>query len=155
MQQHNLHNKVNSIKYFCSMLKRIKSLLMFRCPGCETGQLFTKKNPYDLKNVVTMPERCQVCGQLTSLEVGFYWGAAYVSYGLAVLLCFTNFFIYYAFISIDSIQKVIIFILINAGILIALFPINMRLSRVIYLYIFVNKKDKYKSKKILKNDYSK
>jgi len=60
------------------------STLSNRCPRCRRGDIFKSKNAYALKGgeYMKMHEHCPVCGQATDLEVGFYYGTGYVSYGL-------------------------------------------------------------------------
>jgi len=56
----------------------------YKCPKCRQGDIFIK--PMDLKNPLKMPERCYHCGQRTEPEIGFYYGAMMVSYGISAWL---------------------------------------------------------------------
>src|SRR5438105_9981773 len=67
------------------------SVLMNKCPRCREGFIYEEPNPYKLKSVVKMKEKCPVCGQPTEIEVGFYYGTSYVSYALAVIVCVLSF----------------------------------------------------------------
>lgn len=83
-----------------------------------------------------MPEACPKCNQPFSLEPGFYFGAAYVSYGLMVAW---NIFIALLIILIygdlfDHFTEMMIGCIVTS-ILVA--PLMFRYSRVIYLYMFV------------------
>lgn len=52
-----------------------------KCPRCRQGDIFT--TPIDFKDPLKMPESCAYCGQKTEPEIGFYYGAMMVSYGLS------------------------------------------------------------------------
>lgn len=80
-----------------------------------------------------MPETCTHCGQHFELEPAFYSGAMYVSYALQVTL-FTT--VYVALrVLFNPEAEVYIYFIIGASLL--LFPVTLRLSRVIYLNFFV------------------
>jgi len=54
--------------------------------------MFTDPNPWHLKSTLKMPPRCTECGQLFELEVGFWYGTAYLSYAITVLFLRDQFF---------------------------------------------------------------
>ncbi len=56
----------------------LAGILRLRCPKCRTGKLFS--------GLITMPERCPVCGMYFEREHGYFVGAMAISYGLAVAL---------------------------------------------------------------------
>jgi len=88
--------------------------------------------------MLDMPERCEVCGQKMELEVGFYYGTGYVSYGLSVALLGAVFVAYWMILGL-SYKDYSIFYALGAAIAIVLLlqPWLMRISRVLYLYGFV------------------
>ena len=63
----------------------LKSIFKFKCPRCRVGNLFLNNNPYILRDLNKMHERCDNCNLKFSIEPGFFQCAAYVSYGLQVL----------------------------------------------------------------------
>ena len=85
-----------------------------------------------------MPEHCPVCGQKMELEVGFYYGTGYVSYALTIVL-FALVFVFYWFVPGISYKDYSIFYYLLTSTILALLlqPWLMRLSRVLYLYLFV------------------
>ena len=111
----------------------ISSLIRFKCPKCHEGNLFVNPNPYNLKTIATMPKNCDSCGQAFQPEPGFYFGAMYISYGLGVLLFMTGFFIMEIILKISGYW----FLGVYISALIVLWPIVFRISRVIYIYIFI------------------
>lgn len=85
-----------------------------------------------------MPGRCEVCGQKMELEIGFYYGTGYVSYALSVALFIFNLVWYWLIFGISYKDYSIFYYLITSiTIVILLQPWLMRLSRVLYLYMFV------------------
>jgi len=101
-----------------------------------------------------MPKECPVCGQPYELEVGFWYGTAYVSYALSVALSVTTLVAWYVLIGMSTKDNRFFWWLgINIFLLIFLQPWLMRLSRVIYLYFFVKYNPNYKDEKVKRFDY--
>lgn len=114
------------------------SVLTNKCPRCREGYIYKNPNPYNLKTITDMPERCPVCGQPTDLEVGFYYGTSYVSYLLAVILCGASFVAWWLIIGFSfKDNRFFWWIGFNAVLLIAVQPLLMRLSRTLWLSWFV------------------
>jgi hypothetical protein len=116
------------------------SILTMRCPHCRKGDMFTTSNPYAkwMTKIFDMPDNCSVCDQKYDLETGFWYGTGYVSYALAVAVSVTTFVAWFVLIGVSTDDNRIFWWLgLNALLLILLQPWLMRLSRVIYIYIFV------------------
>lgn len=114
------------------------SIFTNKCPRCRQGHLFTERNPYKLKKTVTMPERCEVCGQKFELETGFYFGTGYVSYALTIILTVATFVIWALLIGISIMDNSIFYWLAaNAAVVLLLQPVLQRLSRAIWIAFFV------------------
>lgn len=124
------------------------SILDNRCPRCRTGRIFRKPNPYRLKYVVEMNEKCPVCGQPTEIETGFYYGTGYVSYALTVAFSVASFVAWWVLIGF-SLQDTRFFWWLgtNAVLLILLQPPIMRLSRSIWLSWFVRYDPEWRTRK--------
>jgi ribosomal protein S27AE len=116
------------------------SVLNNKCPRCRTSIIFKSKNAYSLKNnhFMKMHDACQMCGQKTELEVGFYYGTGYVSYALTVAYSVSSFVAWWILFGF-SIQDNSIFywLAFNSITLIAIMPLLMRLSRSLWLSWFV------------------
>jgi len=114
------------------------SVLGNKCPRCRKGNLFTSANPYCLSKITEMPEKCPVCGQATEVEIGFYYGTGYVSYGLSLLFSIVSFLAWIATVGISLHDNRIFWWLgINIAVTILIQPILMRLSRSIWIAFFV------------------
>ncbi len=127
------------------MLKKgtkLYSILTGTCPKCQEESMYKDKNPYNIKNIYKMYENCSHCGLHYQIEPSFFYGAMYVSYGLSVAIGVAVFIISKVFLGLDLVTS---FIAIIVG-LIVLMPVTARLSRNVYINIFVHF-DKNASKK--------
>jgi uncharacterized protein (DUF983 family) len=58
------------------------SILQQRCPRCRTGKIFRGSI---FRGFPKMHERCEVCNLKYEREAGYFLGAMYISYGLALV----------------------------------------------------------------------
>ena len=117
------------------MLKNTKlySILFNKCPKCHIGDFYKDKNSYHLKTFVDSPDKCPHCNESFIKEVGFYYGAMYVSYGVNVALGVGLFLLTVLIFNLS-----LVFFLVSFAVLIlVLFPWVMLKSRLIYINIFV------------------
>jgi hypothetical protein len=116
--------------------------------------MFTERNAWKLKRTMKMPERCGECGQPFELEVGFWYGTGYISYGLSFLLSVATLIIWWLLIGISTEDNRFFWWMgSNAVFLVLLQPWLMRFSRVVYLYIFVKYDAGYKQSAVVTFDY--
>jgi hypothetical protein len=100
--------------------------------------MFNNKSVFPLGSMLSMPEKCTECGQLMELEPGFYYGTGYVSYGLTVALLAAVFVAYWVLIGLNyKDNSIFIALSVAVGLCLLLQPWIMRISRVLYLYMFV------------------
>ena len=131
------------------------SMLTNKCPRCREGKLFVSSNPYDLSNITKMNERCPVCGQPTEIEVGFYVGTGYVSYALIVAYFVSTFVAWKVLIGMtfDLDDNRILYWLFSTIILVILLqPVFMRLSRSIWIAMFVSYNKDWKDQPLEYNE---
>lgn len=127
------------------------SVLTNKCPRCREGSIYEVPNPYNLKKIVSMKEKCDVCGQPTEIEVGFYYGTSYVSYVLAIILCVVSFIAWGLIIGFSLRDSRFFWWLgFNGVLLVVLQPILMRLSRTLWLSWFVKYDANWKENEINK-----
>ena len=135
----------------------IWSISTMRCPRCRRGDMFKHSNPYKkfkLSYILDMYDHCPVCNQKYDLEVGFWYGTGYVSYGLAVALSAITFVAWWVLIGVSfNDNRVFYWLGINTFLLVVIQPWMMRLSRVIYLYFFVSYDPDYENTDSVKFDY--
>lgn len=63
----------------------LSAFLQLKCPRCRRGDLFLY-SAGNIRHFDEMPVQCPVCKLHFEPEVGFYWGAMYISYGFSVML---------------------------------------------------------------------
>jgi uncharacterized protein (DUF983 family) len=78
-------------------------------------------------------DNCPHCGQDLRIEIGFYWGALYVAYGLSVFTSLAQFLLYFLVFNLSLTWSFILFI----GVQIILSPWLYRLSKAIWINFFV------------------
>ena len=111
----------------------IVSIAKQKCPKCREGNMF-KEHPYNLNAFDKMHKSCPNCGTSLDLEPGFYMGAMYVSYALQIALFITVFATTQLLYPEAGIVWYLSWI---GGMVLLLFPLTFRLSRSIWLHIFV------------------
>ncbi|MCP2028760.1 uncharacterized protein (DUF983 family) [Flavobacterium sp. HSC-32F16] len=119
------------------MLKKgskLNSILTGSCPKCQKESMYLDKNPLHLANVLKMNDHCSHCGLKYQIEPSFFYGAMYVSYGLNVAVGIAAFIVSFMFFG-ASIEQSFITIVIT---LILLFPFVLRLSRNLYINMFIS-----------------
>ncbi len=85
-----------------------------------------------------MNKACKACGQASEIEVGFYYGTSYVSYGITVGLSITSLAIWALTIGLSTDDnRFFVWMGVNALLLILLQPWLMRLSRSLWISWFI------------------
>lgn len=113
---------------------KINSIVTGSCPKCQNESMYSDKNPLHLSKVLKMNENCSHCGFKYQIEPSFFYGAMYVSYGLNVAVGIAAFIVSFVFFG-ASIEQSFIAIVVT---LIVLFPFVLRLSRNLYINMFVS-----------------
>lgn len=111
------------------------SIFNNKCPKCHEGDFFEHSISLNFKNNLKTYETCKNCGLKYMIEPSFFYGAMYVSYALTVALAVAIFVIFYSF----GFGPLTSLIAIIAGLLL-LMPVIMRLSRLLYINLFVHYK---------------
>ncbi len=114
--------------------KKLYSIFTGTCPVCHVGNMYLNKNPYHLGQTLKMHERCPHCGQKFKIEPSFFYGAMYVSYGVGIAIAVAAFIIAHIFLGAELIGSFWAII----GSLVILFPVIMRISRNIWINIFMD-----------------
>ncbi|WP_299056440.1 DUF983 domain-containing protein [uncultured Polaribacter sp.] len=118
------------------MLKKgtkLYSIINVKCPKCHEGEFFKHKFTFHPTKVTKLHDNCPKCNLKYMMEPSFYYGAMYVNYGIIVALFVAVFIIAKVILNLTIIQSF-------AGIIAAsliLAPINLRLSRIIWINLFV------------------
>ena len=121
----------------------LASILGNRCPACRQARMFKVSNPYLPRTINAMPAACPVCGENFQREPGCYFGAAYVNYAMTVALWVAVLVALYVFGALGWIEFTGMFeqpdTVIVSGIvtLLVLLPLIQRLSRSLWIHLFV------------------
>lgn len=118
---------------------KLYSIFKQKCPVCHEGDYFKSKLIFSPKAFSEHPEKCEVCHHKFEIETGFFYGAMYVSYALAVAFSVATFVAIKVLFPDSPYWVYLIAILSN---LFLLAPVTYRLSRMIWMNLFT----KYKGK---------
>ena len=124
-------------KIFMQMLKKgskLYSILTGTCPKCQSESMYVVKNPYILTTLYKMHENCSHCKTKYQIEPSFFYGAMYVSYAISVAFG-VAFFVVSNVIFEANLVTSFIFIIIG---LVLLMPVIARLSRNVYINLFIS-----------------
>mgnify|MGYP003672011051 CR=1 FL=1 len=113
---------------------KLYSILFGACPKCHQESMYVNKNPYVLSEVIKMHETCSHCKTKYQIEPSFFYGSMYVSYGVGIAFAVAAFIISYNILE-SSLTTAFIAIVIT---LIGFMPVIMRLSRNIWINLFLS-----------------
>lgn len=118
------------------MLKGTKlySIVTGACPKCQQESMYANPNPYALSQVLEINDHCSHCGTRYRLEPSFFYGSMYVSYGVGVAFAIAAFIISYFILDSSPLTGFLAIVIT----LVVLGPIIMRLSRNIWINMFMN-----------------
>ena len=96
--------------------------------------MYLVKNPYSLGNTLKIHDRCSLCNLKYRLEPSFFYGSMYVSYAVGIAFAVAAFVISNLILGADV--DMTFFSII--GTLVVFAPIIMRISRNIWINLFVH-----------------
>lgn len=112
---------------------KLYSIFNFKCPQCHKGE-FLKYHPYNLPHVGEIHHTCSHCGCKFEKEIGFYYGAMYVSYALGVAVSVSLFVATYILYPSPTVWTYI-WVIVSA--LVVLSPYLYALSKIIWANMFI------------------
>lgn len=119
-------------------MARLISLLKEKCPNCEQGDIFEYKGNVFLFKNPKMRKRCPVCNYIFEREPGYYWGAMYFSYALAIAEGIVVYFLCFLIFDDPYDYRTVLLILLA---LLLLSFVNLRYSRLLWMYLFTSRKE--------------
>jgi uncharacterized protein (DUF983 family) len=122
---------------------KLYSILFGSCPKCHEESMYMNSNPYILSDTLKIHQKCSHCGTKYRMEPSFFYGSMYVSYGVGIAFAVAAFVISYLFLDSTLLTSFIAIVIT----LIAFGPIIMRLSRNIWINLFMHY-DKSLAKKL-------
>ena len=127
---------------------KLYSILTGNCPKCHQDFMYKNRNAYLLSQTLEMHERCSQCQTKYKIEPSFFYGSMYVSYGVGVAFSIITFIISFIVFKSSLFFSFIAIVLTLLG----LMPIIMRLSRNIWINIFMSYDASLAKRKQMKND---
>ena len=121
------------------MLKKgskIYSILRGKCPRCHEGDFFKYTFTMNIFKVNKIEKKCSQCDLKYMIEPAFYFGALYVSYGITVAICIVTFITSKIIFDLALLSSFIAVFIV----LILFIPVNLRLSRILWINMFINYK---------------
>lgn len=113
---------------------KLYSILKGACPKCQEESMYMKKNPYILSDTLKIYQHCSHCHTKYRLEPSFFYGSMYISYGVGIAFAIAAFVVSYLILD-ASINVAFLSII---GTLVVFGPIIMRLSRNIWINLFIH-----------------
>jgi len=111
---------------------KLYSIWHNKCPRCQEGDFFVKPAGFRFKDNLKTHENCSNCGLKYMIEPSFFYGAMYVSYAITVAMAVAVFVICQLFdLSLVASLISILVVLILAN------PFVMRVSRLLYINMFI------------------
>ena len=131
-------------KFIFYMFKKggkLYGIFKAKCPRCHRGEFFKYRHTYHLSKITKIHDNCPKCNLRYMLEPSFFYGAMYVNYAITVGLSILVFLIS-KLIFEGSLLHSFIAIIFS---LLLLTPVNLRLSRIIWIHLFVQYEKEYVS----------
>lgn len=110
------------------------SIVNGKCPKCHEGDFFKYGFTFHPSKITKLHENCSECNLKYMLEPSFFYGAMYINYGITVALSIIVFLITKLGFQLNLLQS---FLSVVAA-LFLLAPINLRLSRILWINMFVS-----------------
>jgi hypothetical protein len=119
----------------------LPALLTMKCPSCRQSTVFVNKSLFPLGKCLALKDECEVCGERMKSEINNGGG---INYALTMILFFLNLLWYWPLFSNSPTfglgihnNGVFYFLGISTFVVILMQPYLMRLSRMLYLYIYI------------------
>ncbi|PWG04662.1 DUF983 domain-containing protein [Polaribacter aquimarinus] len=123
------------------MLKKgtkLYSISKAKCPRCHEGDFFKYGVTLNPNKIIQLHDNCPKCNLKYMMEPSFFYGAMYVNYGIIVALFVAVFIICKLILDLTIIQSFAAIIITS----LILAPFNLRLSRIIWINMFVKYDEK-------------
>ena len=112
----------------------LASVLGLRCPRCRVGPLFQAGKASRPASLFEMHSSCPHCQLSFTPEPGFYFGAMFVSYAINTALFIAS---WITLTLVYPSYSLLLLLGLLVGIVLLSLPLSFRLSRSIWLALFV------------------
>ncbi len=112
----------------------LPAMFSMKCPSCRKSSVFLNKSMFPLGKCLALKDECEICGQRMKSESNNGGG---INYALTMILFFLNLLWYWPVFGL-SYKDNSVFYFLGVSIVIVLLaqPYLMRLSRMMYLYMY-------------------
>lgn len=117
---------------------KVYSIFKAKCPKCHEGDFFKYSFTFNPSKITQLHNNCSNCGLKYMIEPSFFYGAMYVNYGITVGFSILIFIIAKLVFELSLLQAFAVIVIA----LIILAPVNLRLSRILWINMFVSYKQK-------------
>ncbi|WP_418264837.1 DUF983 domain-containing protein [Flavobacterium faecale] len=117
------------------MANTLTNILSNNCPHCHQGKVFDEKSLIFNVGFPKMNAHCSHCNYKFEKEPGYFFGAMYMNYGITVAQSIATYVIAQQFFTERFDLRIIPII---ALVIIGLASFNIRLSRLLWIYMFKN-----------------
>lgn len=114
----------------------ISKAIQGKCPKCEQGDVFHQPGNIFKLQMPKMRKNCPHCNDHFEKESGYFTGAMYVSYALAVVELIAIFVVALFF----DWSNQLLYLVVCVGISLMSFT-NFKYSRIFWMYFFVSKQE--------------
>ncbi|NIJ44157.1 uncharacterized protein (DUF983 family) [Wenyingzhuangia heitensis] len=112
---------------------KLYSIFTSKCPQCREGEFFENKFSFNVLKTTQTKTHCPNCNLKYMREPSFFYGAMYVGYGLSVAVAVAIYVISVVLFGLTMRESLVT---IAIG-LFLLAPWSLRLSRVIWIHLFI------------------
>ena len=119
------------MKYVIKRLNFVKGIYQEKCPNCGGGHVFEKRT--GIFKIPKMHEKCVECDYRFDREPGYFIGAMYLSYGLAIFQGMIAYLLCSFLFPNMTIEWVLLIVILPVLIL---SKKNFKWSRILYIHIF-------------------
>ncbi len=114
----------------------LPAMLTMKCPSCRRSSVFINKSVFPLDKCLALKDECEICGQRMKSESNNGGG---INYALTMILFFLNLLWYWPIFGLSyKDNSVFIYLGVSTFVVILAQPYLMRLSRMIYLYLYTS-----------------
>lgn len=117
---------------------KLYSIVKGKCPKCHEGDFFKHSLTLHPSKIIQLHKNCPKCDLKYMIEPSFFFGAMFVNYGIAVGLFVGIFIIAKVIFGLSILHSFITIIVVS----LLLTPITLRLSRIIWINMFVSYDEK-------------
>lgn len=117
---------------------KIYSIANGKCPKCHEGKFFKHGITFNPSKITQIHDTCSHCNLKYMIEPSFFYGAMYINYGITVAISVAVFLIAKLGFQLDLLNS---FFTVLAALIITA-PLNLRLSRILWINMFVSYDEK-------------